>query len=647
MSETSSLTRLPSPTRIRAEHHIVLVDHTSSQVPSYQGETPAELSDSDTPAGGPGPGTLYKRLTNSSTGLRQSVRQGYNKQKYARYGQDRYHVNENLAPEGSEETAGSGGSGAGSGVSDSEEPKAIQRDGSYLGRAQTNLERAQSRLQSKAKGVYKRKKNLGKGDEEDTVIDILYENQRGMFFFGIPKYSSASLLPSDPKPWQNGQFRTSAVDIRNAQVPDPSWEWAWKSWYVDMSRDVDEEGWEYSFAFFGRAGATFAWHGNHPWFHSFVRRRRWLRMRKRKSTVHRTQEKAHELTSDYFTIHPKTISSANLLSRNASSTLVNKLGKVGPVVDVEKMDIMNMGDLLLALRKSTVDREKLVAVRKFTDQGGEELYYLGERMEEIMGMLIFQSSRRQLLSDLISRHEQLRGEQEDLAEHEHGNDLQLQQEHDRKARHASNLRKAIHVAEDQVKKLEYWSDIRGVTSTGDAGQQHIEPSFKNKQPASAGTPNLPNGKGKGADTAFEIAKESDSRAPSKKSSIWYDTESKKTKSSKGKDSSAGGDTEPDGFVLAPEEHDTASQNTRSTTSKGKARVTNLDGVAEAAAEDEDKLGELVSPTTGARGVGSRRSVQIVEPIALDYISEHSPTHFSNNPNSRVFNLSKKTRKPAG
>ncbi|EME83119.1 uncharacterized protein MYCFIDRAFT_110011, partial [Pseudocercospora fijiensis CIRAD86] len=302
----------------------------------------------------------------------------------------------------------------------------------------------------------------GKGDEEDTVIDILYENQRGMFFFGIPKYSSASLLPSDPKPWQNGQFRTSAVDIRNAQVPDPSWEWAWKSWYVDMSRDVDEEGWEYSFAFVGRAGATFAWHGNHPWFHSFVRRRRWLRMRKRKSNVHRTQEKAHELTSDYFTIHPRTIRSANMLSRNASSTLVSNIARPDPNVDVEKMEILNIGHLLLALRKSTVDREKIVAVRNFTDQGGEELYYLSERMEEIMGMLIFQSSRRQLLIDLISRHEQLRAEQQALANHEHGNDLQLQQEHDRKARHASNLHKAIHVAEEQVKKLEYWSDIRGV-----------------------------------------------------------------------------------------------------------------------------------------------------------------------------------------
>ena len=102
-------------------------------------------------------------------------------------------------------------------------------------------------------------------------------------------------------------------------------------------------------------------------------------MRKRKSNVHRTQEKAHELTSDYFTIHPRTIRSANMLSRNASSTLVSNLARPDPFVDIEKMEIMNIGDLLLALRKSTVDREKIVAVRKFTDQGGEELYYLRSR----------------------------------------------------------------------------------------------------------------------------------------------------------------------------------------------------------------------------------------------------------------------------
>lgn len=80
----------------------------------------------------------------------------------------------------------------------------------------------------------------------DSHIDILYENQRGWFIFGIPLFSNKALwnLRIDPAPWQDAKFRPSAVNITNAQVPDPSWVWDWNSWYVDMSLDVDEEGWQ-------------------------------------------------------------------------------------------------------------------------------------------------------------------------------------------------------------------------------------------------------------------------------------------------------------------------------------------------------------------------------------------------------------------
>jgi hypothetical protein len=87
----------------------------------------------------------------------------------------------------------------------------------------------------------------------DAHIDVLYENQRGWFVFGIPLFSSKALwnFRIDPAPWVDAQCKPSAVNITNAQVPDPSWAWDWKSWYVDMSLDVDEEGWQYSLLFKG------------------------------------------------------------------------------------------------------------------------------------------------------------------------------------------------------------------------------------------------------------------------------------------------------------------------------------------------------------------------------------------------------------
>lgn len=649
MSETStaSLSRLPSPSRIKAEHHIVLVDRTvplSRNLSNLSFD--AERSDSEASIGTPAPGSLYKRMTNTSTGLRQTARNTYNKQKYAKYGQDRYHVEEPVHSPIDEDNA-------------PDIPESVQQ---ATASKRNIVHRAQSNLHARKNKLLNRKKTLGKADQDDTVIDVLYENQRGMFLFGIPKYSSASLLPSDPKPWQNGQFRTAAVDIRNAQVPDPSWEWSWKSWYVDMSRDVDEEGWEYSFAFVGKKGQKFAWHGNHPWFHSFVRRRRWLRMRKRKDTVHRTQEKAHELTSDYFTIHPRTVRDDTV---DRTSTLVHAKARLDPDIDIENMDIFTIADLFLALRKSSVDREKILAIRKFTDGGGDELYYLSESMEDIMKNLMFQSSRRQLLDDLIARHDQLRAEQKELESHDHQDEEEKQQEHDRNARHASNLHKAIHAAESQVKKLEYYSDIKDFVDGGEQEEGHNEPRFKNKQRASdaapglmsrnqsGGAPDLPS-RTKDSDapslplrtvSSNSVAYDDlDTATPSQHRDVWFETDSKLTRSSKGKESSYGEDTEPDRFVEASEYNDeNASQyskKSKRSIGKGRSPALGLDGVAEEieaeAEEAHDAVdAQLISQSLGAKqnGRGNRRSVQIVEPIAIGNSSSEHGNDEHNSTNS--------------
>ncbi len=65
--------------------------------------------------------------------------------------------------------------------------------------------------------------------------------------FGIPRFSSRVLFLGDPGPWTDGKTGRKVVySIANAQLPDPSWEWVHPEWYVDMSGPTDESGWQYS-----------------------------------------------------------------------------------------------------------------------------------------------------------------------------------------------------------------------------------------------------------------------------------------------------------------------------------------------------------------------------------------------------------------
>jgi hypothetical protein len=202
----------------------------------------------------------------------------------------------------------------------------------------------------------------------DSHIDILYENQRGWFIFGIPLFSSKALwnLRVDQPAWVDANLKPSAVNITNAQVPDPSWVWEWKSWYVDMSHDVDEEGWQYSF-WFKRA----AWHGNHPWFHSFVRRRRWLRKRVKQRLPKKTKDNRERLFGETFSI-------GTTLARTNTVAMSSMEGSNRE--DSVDEEIRDVPTLMNILKKAAIDRERIVAVNKFIDEGGEELHYLADQV---------------------------------------------------------------------------------------------------------------------------------------------------------------------------------------------------------------------------------------------------------------------------
>lgn len=395
------------------DHAIVLVDATK---PAKKDSGPSS-DDGTASVSRAGTGTqLGKRWT------RGTLREELVRRKYAKWQEDRI--------ENPDEPSGT--------TDDGKRPMVEGSSSDQSGTSKKGHPRG-DRLRNK-NPFKKRRGSTRERKTEDIGIDILYENQRGWFFCGIPLYSGRSLLPIDPSSWQTATFKYSPVNITNAQLPDPSWAWVWKTWYVDMSYDVDEEGWQYSFNF-----GQWAWHGTHPWFHSFVRRRRWLRKRvklypSRAFGDAGNLKQAHMLNEDYFTIHAtrdqsresspdRTTYRQSSFASNAISDSENE-EELGEVSDIPKL----MG----ALKRARVDREVLWAVITFVDQGGDELFYLADRVDEIMNRFIYRTSRRQLQSFLLQEYTKAKTQKQYDGEDQRDEDKEL-------SKKTSSLHKVIQV----------------------------------------------------------------------------------------------------------------------------------------------------------------------------------------------------------
>ena len=401
------------------DHAIVLVDATKvkrdgeENTDDTSGSAPLSTSTSGAP--------LSRRWTKGT------LKEELARRKYSKWQEEKTRDDQELA-----ESSDGGGE------------RVIEAQGSIPNRGRTGRLRDKIPFRSKKQDI------KGKGND-DTFVDILYENQRGSFFCGIPLYSENSLLNFDPSPWQTSDFKVSPVNITNAQLPDPSWAWAWRTWYVDMSYDVDEEGWQYSFTFSPR----YAWHGSHPWFHSFVRRRRWLRKRTkfhgRTSRNTANIKDAHLLNADYFTIHAtrdrSRDSSAERTINNRSSFLSNTRSDSDSEQDLG--DVSDILKLVTILRGARVDREKISAVNAFLDQGGDDLFYLADRMGDIMSFFIYQTSRSQLQSNLLRALEN--------AKHQQENPSGSADQEKVLARKASNLVKAVRAAGEYMAN-DRWED---------------------------------------------------------------------------------------------------------------------------------------------------------------------------------------------
>ena len=436
------------------DHAINLVDTTKPRAGfDEEGSSPISRSES---------GTLLSRQWTKS-GLQKQLAQ----RKYAKY-QERKGENPESLPESGDESGGTGAQTSQEGES--------RGDSGRPGRLRDRLP---FRKKSKAKSR----------EKADTFIDVLYENQRGSFFCGIPLYSSNSLLNFDPSPWQTANFTNSAVNITNFQLPDPSWVWDWKTWYVDMSHDVDEEGWEYSFSF----SSVYSWHGTHPFLYSFVRRRRWLRRRVRIHPHNADGKKggmknAHMLNEDYFTIHAAKRSRSRESSADRSTT--NQSSLVPDIKDDDEADedigeISDVSALMAALRRSRVDREKIAAVKTFVEQGGDELFYLAEKMPEIMAVFVHQTSCRQLQSYLLQVLDEAtktnsKGKERENGKEDSDSNLSARQ------RKVDNLLKAINTAGVHINDLHYWSDLRDRATSSEAGPTEETHALDASEPVEVG-----------------------------------------------------------------------------------------------------------------------------------------------------------------
>ena len=436
------------------DHAINLVDTTKTKE-SYEEEgsspsAPIPRSDS---------GTLLSRQWTKG-GLQKQLAQ----RKYAKY-QEGKEDNSGSLPESGDESGNTEVQ-----ISQEGEPR---KDSGRTGRLR---DRIPFRKKAKAKSR----------EKVDAFIDVLYENQRGSFFCGIPLYSSNSLLNFDPSPWQTANFKDSAVNITNFQLPDPSWVWDWKTWYVDMSHDVDDEGWEYSFSF----NSVYSWHGTHPFLYSFVRRRRWLRRRVRMHAhradgKNRSMRNAHLLNEDYFTIHAKKRSrsresSADRSTNNQSSLIPETKGEDGAEEDLG--EISDISALMEALRRSRVDREKIAAVKMFLEQGGDELFYLAEKMPEVMASFVHQTSCRQLQSYLLQVLDEITNTNSRAKDKENGKEDSDTDLAARKLK-IDNLLKAINAAGVHINDLHYWSDLRVRATSSEAGPTEETRALDASEPA--------------------------------------------------------------------------------------------------------------------------------------------------------------------
>lgn len=245
---------------------------------------------------------------------------------------------------------------------------------------------------------------------EHGTFDYLVENQRGWILMGFPFFSGNSLLPWDRQNWTTLDGHPSP-GISEHLLPSISWRWGWKRWYVDMSGDVDDQGWAYAWRF-----GSSTWHGSHIWFRSFVRRRIWKRLREK--MVEEEEQVEHHLPT-----HLDILANVQTGTNQSEIVLQSQLGfqiEQGPLrvfnqpsqaIPSSKPSrptladpaggIQTVDELSQQIKTCRIDRERIQLIERFVKLKSVELLrQLQSRIAEILDKFEFPDSRQHLVVHL-------------------------------------------------------------------------------------------------------------------------------------------------------------------------------------------------------------------------------------------------------
>ncbi|KAK8069554.1 hypothetical protein PG994_006170 [Apiospora phragmitis] len=191
-----------------------------------------------------------------------------------------------------------------------------------------------------------------------------------------------------------------------------------------------------------------------------------------------SSQRPYLLNPEYFTVEAAAAKHVSL--RDGASSLLDSASRTSACglheedAISEKKDVESTDMLMALLGVSRIDREKLDAVQNYLEHAADNWLDLQNHMHEIMSIFVFQASRRLLLTRLMGIHddavrkldEQKRTGKNKVEGHDESTDDQPDPDLEVKVK---NLAAAVTHADEEVRRLEYWSDVKGMAEGGESG----------------------------------------------------------------------------------------------------------------------------------------------------------------------------------